>query len=411
MSIEITESQFLRDFNEVWRSIPSFSGCVRIGDFTLNGAHDQKIIADAKVGFGVYGVASIDELRVDSKQIYIAIPALTGNAKIFAEKSSQGSGWANPYGVKDGILDPEKAIIIGLDYFGGPYDSSGPDRHNLDFYPVPPAKQVEAWKRALKILGIQAVDTLFGGSNGGGHIHHWLFSDQYAPNTLIPIAWPVFPEPDAREFFSLQVDFIKKRNDVSERVRANVERLLWRNSLYDYFVDFVIEAVRRVANEWNPSDAIHVARWIGFLKFVNPEFFDRFRRDKVGQLLGDIQAQENMIQYFQNEGMRFEERFGLSSLALLCEGIADAPTITPVEYVEKISQAVCLTVVGFAHDELFDAEKIRAYFDAVAVLRRKRWDAGTTIIHILSDSAFLQPGHDAFLWPERIPEITRAIQE
>jgi hypothetical protein len=35
----------------------------------------------------------------------------------------------------------------------------------LDFYPVPPEKQVEAWKKALQKLEIEKIYTLFGGSN------------------------------------------------------------------------------------------------------------------------------------------------------------------------------------------------------------------------------------------------------
>lgn len=94
------------------------SGFVRIGDFPLYKNGEEKIIDDAKVGFSVYGVSSLKELSSGNIPTTVAIPALTGNAKIFSQKSSQGSGWANPYALKDGILEVKERVIIGLDYFG-----------------------------------------------------------------------------------------------------------------------------------------------------------------------------------------------------------------------------------------------------------------------------------------------------
>jgi len=401
----------LNNFESEWNNIPYLTWAVRIGDFKLYKNDNEKIIDNAKVWFSIYWIDSFEELKNTDKKIIIVIPALTWNAKIFDSKASQWNGWANTYWKPWNILDPKENIIIWLDYFWWPYDSTWPDKHNLNFYPVPPEKQVEAWKKALENLWIQKVYTLFWGSNWGWHIHAWLFDNKLNPEILIPVAWPIAPTDKAKEFFSIQVDLIKKRENISIRLIKNLEWLLWISDLYDELVKETIHEVYEIINQWDNKKAIKVVRQIWFLKFLNPSFFDKFYIDKNWEKLKTFEeAKQNMFNYFEKEWINFEKRFSLSSLVLLSQAIVDAERISPKEYVNKISNKVNLIIISIEDDMLFETWPMQEYFQEVKSLREKRWDIWKTIIEIIeSNPETKKAWHDTFLWENSIQNISNKI--
>ncbi len=404
----------IKNFLEENNDINNIYWYIRIGDFELNkDENDKKIIEEAKIGFSIYWVNSLEGLKKSKKNIIIVIPALTWNAKIFSEFSSQWDGWANTYWKKWNILDPNKNIIIGLDYFGGPYDSSAPDKHNLDFYPVPAIKQVEAWKKAIKTLWIERIYALFWGSNGWWHIHDWIFDWELIPEKLIPVAWPIAPTLEAREFFKLQADFIKNKENVSFRLRENLRDFTNISELYDFLVWKTCEEIDECIWNWENKKAIKITRQIWFLKFLNPSFFDKFYYDKNWIKLENIkEAQKNLMNYFENEWIKFEKRFSLSSLALLSESIALAKRISPDEYVEKIPENIDLIIVSIEDDNLFETKPMQEYFTEVRELRKEKWHLWKIEIVILkSNENTKKAGHDAFLWPEEMQKISKLIMQ
>jgi len=403
----------LKNFPETWKETPYIYWAINIGDFKLYKWDKEKIIEDAKVGFSIYWVESITDLKNTKKNIIVVIPALTGNARLFAEKSSQWEGWANFYGKPGAILDPSQNIVIWLDYFWGPYDSTWPYKHNLNFYPVPAEKQVEAWKKALKLIWIEKIDILLWGSNWWGHIHTWIFDKELEPKYLIPIAWPISPTEEAKEFFSIQVDFIKKREDISERLEKNLKKLKWQSKLYDELIRETIKEVKEIIKNWDNKKAMKIVRQIGFLKFLNPKFFDRFYNDKEWNKLENFEkAKENMMNYFKKEWEKFEKRFSLSSLALLSQAIVDAKNITPKDYVNKISKKINLIIIWIEDDNLFETKPMQEYFNEVKKLREQRWDNWKTAIEILKHGPCTsQAWHDAFLWEEPVKKINELIKK
>jgi len=403
----------LKNFPETWKETPYIYWAINIGDFKLYKKDKEKIIEDAKVGFSVYWVKSLVELKNTQKKIIVVIPALTGNARLFAEKSSQWEGWANFYWMPWRVLDPSKNIVIWLDYFWWPYDSTWPYKHNLNFYPVPAEKQVEAWKKALKLIWIKKIDILLWWSNGWGHIHTWIFDRELEPKYLVPIAWPIAPTKEAKEFFSLQVDFIKKREEVSDRLKKNLENLKWQSKLYDELIKETIKEIKGVVKNWNNKKVMKIVRQIGFLKFLNPKFFDRFYFDKNGNKLENFKkAKQNMMNYFKNEWKKFEKRFSMSSLALLSQAIVDAERISPKKYVEKISPNVNLIIISIEEDSLFETKPMQKYFEEVKKIREKRWDNWFTKIEVLpSSSCTIEAGHDAFLWEKPSEKINDLIMK
>ncbi len=408
---DLVNNSCIKNFLEKNNDIGNINWFIRIWDFDLNKGENEKVIKDAKVWFSIYWINSLEELKNSKKNIIIVIPALTWNAKIFSQTSTQWDGWANTYWKKWNILDPNKNIIIGLDYFGGPYDSSCPDKHNLDFFPVFAIKQVEAWKKAIKILWVEKVFALFWGSNWWWHIHNWLFDTEFFPEYLISIAWPIAPTNEAKEFFSLQTDFIKNKENVSERLEKNLEKFLWISKLYDFLVSKTFEEIKNCVENWENKKTIKITRQIWFLKFLNPTFFDKFYFDKNWKKLNEKQAEKNMMNYFENEGKKFEKRFSLSSLALLSESIALAERISPEEYTKKIKQSsVNLLILSIEDDNLFKTKPMQNYFEEIKKIRKEKWCSWqTNIIMLKSNENTKIAWHDAFLWPEEMQKISDLI--
>jgi len=404
-------SNILNDFIEEKNNIPYFNWIVRIGDFKLYKNDDEKIIDWAKVWYSIYWINSKEELKTTEKKIIIVIPALTWNSKLFDSKVTQWSWWANTYWKPWNILDPNKNIIIWLDYFGWPYDSTWPDKHNLNFYPVPAEKQVEAWKKALNKLGVKKIYALFWWSNWWWHVHSWVFDEEFQPELLIPVAWPIAPTNEAKEFFSLQVDLIKNKEDVSERLLKNLENLTWKSKLYDFLISETVRDICSLLENWTNEEAIKVVRQIWFLKFLNPLFFEKFNKDRDWNKLENFEdAKENMLNYFKKEGTNFEKRFSLSSLTLLSQWICDAERISPEEYVKKISENINLIIISIEDDYLFETKPMQNYFANVKEIREKRWDIWKTITEIIeSDEYTKQAGHDAFLWEVPMQNISDKI--
>ena len=405
------KSSVLNNFWEINNNIPYFYWVVRIGDFKLYKNNDEKIIDDAKIWCSIYWINSIEELQKTNKKIIIVIPALTWNSKVFDEKTNQWSGWANTYWIPWNILDPNKSIIIWMDYFGGPYDSSWPGKHNLNFYPVPPEKQVEAWKKVLSKLWIKEIFALFWGSNWWWHIHDWIFDNQYKPEYLIPVAWPIAPTDIAKEFFSLQVDFVKNKEDISERLEKNISNLIWESKLYDELIIETIKEVKEIIKHWDNKKAIKIVRQIGFLKFLNPKFFDRFYYTKMWEKIESFsESKTNMLEYFRKEWIKFEKRFSLSSLALLSQEIVDAVRISPSKYAEKIPNDINLIIVSIEDDKLFETKPMQDYFEKIKIIRKQENKHWKTIIELIeSNECTIKAWHDSFLWPEIMQIISDKI--
>lgn len=405
-------SWVLKNFQESNNNIKYFWWYAKIGDFYLEkNEGDKKIINNAKVWYTIYWVENLEELKTTKKNIIIVIPALTWTSKIFDTKSSQWNGWANIYWKKWNILDPNENIIIWFDYFWREFNNHK-NKHKLDFYPVPPEKQVEAWKKALKELWVKKINMLFGWSNWWWHIHHWLIwkCQKYEPKILAPIAWPIAPTDDAKEFFRIQLDFLDKKEWLSDRLKENLKELKWKSEMFDILVEETIKEINENINSENNKKIMKIVRQIWFLKFVWPKFFDKFIYNKEWKKLNKKESIENMMSYFEKEWEKFEIRFWKSYLKILLKWIVDAERISPEEYVKKVSKKVDLIIISIKDDRLFDSISMSKYFIQVKKLRELRWDTWKTIFKIIKSSELsLIASHDYFLWEEWWQEISDSI--
>jgi homoserine acetyltransferase len=405
----------LKDFFEKENNIPYISWYKHIGDFLLEKSkNDKKIIDDAKVWYTIYWINSLEELKNTSKKIIVVIPALTWTSKLFDTNDSQWDWWWNTYGKPWNILDPNTNIIIWLDYFGSAFNTH-PDKHNLNFYPVPPEKQVEAWKKWLQELWVKNIDILFWWSNWWWHIHHWIIdkNKELEPEYLIPISWPISLEEEAREFFSIQLDFLKSKKDVAERLEQNIKKIKWKTILFDKLLQITKEEIIKYHNSDDIKILMKIVRQIWFLKFVWPEFYHRFKEDKYWKRIEKEEEQvKNMMNYFEKQGEKFEKRIWKSYFITLLEWLTLSSEITSEEYVENIWKKVNIILINTKDDTLFDSIEMWKYFLKVQQLREQKRHIWKTIIHTIhSNKTTKQAGHDYFLWPQWAQKINDIIMQ
>ncbi len=403
----------LINFWKEHNNIPYVNWYKHIGDFYLEkGENDKKIINNAKVAYTIYWIENLEDLRNTNKKIIVVIPALTWTSKIFNQKTSQWDWWANTYWKPWNILDPNESIIIWLDYFGS-FFNIHPDKHKLNFYPVPPEKQVEAWKKALLKLWVKNIDILLGWSNWWWHIHHWALSQdkKLEPSLLIPIAWPVTPTLEAKEFFKLQLDFLNWIN-VSNRLEKNLETLKWQSELYDFLIKYTKKEIEFFHKSKDDKIIMKIVRQIWFMKFVWPKYFDKFNKDLDWKNLNKYEAKKNIINFFKKEWIKFEARFWKSYLKVLLEWISNAKKITPEEYVKKVSKKIDLVIISIRDDKLFDSIDMWKYFIQIKEIRELRWDTWKTIFKIInSTEESTIASHDYFLWIYWAQIISNSILE
>ena len=408
----------------------SINWVVRIWDFELKKEwYKDKIIEGAKVWVWIYWLEKEkwETLENTKKEIIVVIPALTGTSKLFTSwGASQWDWWANWY--DEWILNPnDNKIIISFDYFWGP-ECSSPDKHNLDFYDVPAEKQVEAWKKVLQKLWVKKINTLFWGSNWWLHINHWVVdkNSKYTPDSLIAIAWSFWDIETSKDFFKVQSDVINLAKDnnidnfeekIINLLNSNIWPILeWldKNSLYTIFYNSIIDEINNFKNIKDKDEknriTLAIARKIWFLKFVNPEFFEKFWKDKNWNELNNLEnAKQNLFNYFENETKKFEKRFSWPTLALLCNWISKTKELTPEEFSSKISEKINLIILWIKEDNLFSSEKSKKYFSEVKEHREKWNHKWKTIFTEISWENSKIAWHDYFLWEEWIKVINKKL--
>jgi hypothetical protein len=82
------------------------------------------------------------------------------------------------------------------------------------------------------------------------------------PKKLIPIAGPIAPTQDAKEFFSYQIDFLKYRENINERLTINLEKFLKISDIYDFLVKSIQIEISECIGNWHDKKAIKIAREI-----------------------------------------------------------------------------------------------------------------------------------------------------
>lgn len=348
---------------------------VLINDFKLISG---RILEEARLGYHVYG-ESLDN------PIIILHPALTGSAcaaffpsnEETKPEKSQGDGWWDNCIGTGKILDTSKFTIICVDHFGGNGQSTGADevwhlKEEISF-----ADGVELTAQALIKLGVTKINAVIGGSIGGGQALHWLNQNTIKLNKIIDVSGSNAKCSRSNEFFALQADFLELKDTpevTAYRLKKNSADLLGEYFAFDYLFSFISEQLQKLHHSTLPNAEatrrrLHIARQIGFIRFVTPEFYEN--KYHSYRIAGEShnKALKKLESWLTHQGDKFVERFSYKALALLCRMDYKSVTPDPLKIVEKLKskqiQLCGYTVLG---DTLFSPEMNLKFYQEIKEL-------------------------------------------
>lgn len=130
-------------------------------------------LSELQLTYSTYG-----EMNKDQSNVIWVFHALTANSKVI-------DWWPGLFGT-DCHYDPAEYFIICANIIGSPYGSSRPT--DLDFPMFTVRDTVKAQLLLAKSLGINAINTLIGGSCGGSQLLEFAYSYKGTVNKMVTIA-------------------------------------------------------------------------------------------------------------------------------------------------------------------------------------------------------------------------------
>ncbi len=347
---------------------------------------------EVRVGFCVF--AEKPDLPV-----IVLHPALTGSPKAWINgKGSQGEGWFSEHIGPGKFLDTDKYCIVCVDPIGGNGDSSAAKELRLYLADLSFADGIEATAMLLKRKGVHQVHAVIGGSIGGGQAFEWLFQNHVQVKKIFDISGSACRTKTASEFFLLQselLDFEKLGNtDLLERLEANTEDLLGSSEAYDLIYQKVKSNLQELIADFNMNMALKVARQIGFLRFVTPQFYQGRFETYIDDLEGRSAAEDRLISWIEYQGESFLNRFCPEALKQLCYmdslAVRRAPEVVAEALSNRNAELIGFSVKG---DVLFPHSVQADYYRLVQACLPSREQS---LVNLVSVEDPLN-GHDHFL--------------
>lgn len=289
------------------------------------------------------------QLNAERSNAILVCHALSGD--------SNAAGWWDRVVGPGRAIDTERFFVVGANALGGCQGSTGPSSehpgegrpYGSRFPRITVGDIAEAYRRALRAIGVETLLGAAGGSMGG-----MVALDL---SRRMPVAG-VWATASCAAHNALQIGF-------NEAARQAVRRdPKWRGG--DYPLDDA------------PSYGLAVARMVGHLSYLSEASFERkFGRRRREDGLFEVES------YLNYQGDKFTARFDANSLLVLsraiddfeCDSLADTPVDT--EYL----------FTSFASDTLYPSHQSAALRDlALASGRQAEWF-----------EIDLPYGHDAFL--------------
>lgn len=328
------------------------------------------------------------------QSVVVILPALTWTSALIVwsnEKWTQWAGWANCR-FKTGIFVDD--VVIWLDYIWSQWLSTTGQRLQENWVmSVSCVDQVTYRQRALSLIWVYNIKTLIWWSNGWFHVHRWLMqqTEHLFIDHAVIIASPVMLSQQEREYMQIQIDLWENRMSwVAQRLWDDMKPLLWISVLFDYCVHQIVKICD--VDDLSESDRLRTIRMIGFLRFLRPEYYEKFWKTREGDHLDLVWAQANIRWRMNKQANVFESRFSLHGIVSLKRSLVDVPDIHVHEYVQSL-QNVRLTLMPIIWDTIFDSKSM---YDLYVELDK------TSLFHRLIevDGHDWGAGHDAFLWPQ-----------
>jgi cystathionine gamma-synthase len=376
----------------------------RVEGFELASGH---VLPHARLGFCVFG-------EDPQNPVVVLHPALTGSPKAaITGRATQGDGWFNHCVGPKKFLDTERLTVVCVDHLGGNGASTGAQELGAHLEYVTFADTVRLAARTLKDRGVGRVHAVVGGSIGGGQVFEWLSQDDVAVERLIDLSGNPCRQGPAVEFFQLHADLLLGDGanvpEVKRRLVENCRDLLSRTPAFDRVFEYVIGQLDDLGRDFDRTQALRVARKIGFLRFVTPYFFQRKWDDDYRRWTDEALALAGTYSWIDAQGEKFIHRFSAEALASLCGMEARCQVQDAREVAEQLRRRRC-TLIGFSvsGDTLFDAESMFRYYESV---RDELPPEQRHLVDVFFAYDELN-GHDHFLTPrflENVPRLAKHL--
>jgi homoserine O-acetyltransferase len=324
--------------------------------FQLAGGGELRSVS---LRYALYG-----RLNRERDNAILVCHAMSGSARI-------ADWWPKMFG-RQGVFDPERYCVIGINVLGSCYGSTGPRSsdprtgkpYGSQFPLVSIGDMVRAQAELLDALGVRRLHTVIGGSIGGMQALQWAVDFPERVERCIAIGAASL-SPMGLALNHLQRQAI--RNDPA-----------WNDGDY---------------GDEQPLKGLALARAIAVCTYKSPELFTaRFGRnpnrngEDPGRSLND---RYDVGGYLDHQGSSFTDRFDANSYLVLSKAM-DTFDLTPgypseAAALRRIGARVLM--LGISSDWLFPAT------DILNLSERMQWAGVDASYAELSSSH----GHDAFL--------------
>jgi homoserine O-acetyltransferase len=319
----------------------------------------------------------------------VILHALSGSSHAAPSALNKAPGWWDALFTEGSPLHPRRHFIVCANLLGGCYGSTGPGsidprtskRYNLDFPQITIGDMVEAFRKLIAALGIDAPVILIGGSMGGMLVLQWAVDHPAEVSHAISLVSPGRSYAQTIALRSVQRDAI--RNDPA-----------WNQGDYH--------------DGPFPALGLSLARRIGVITYRSAaEFETRFGRREMDPRPHFNEGFFDVQSYLDHQGKKFVARFdpntylyysramdlydlsrGYPSLDAAAARVTartllvavDSDFLCPIEQVQEVEEALArsgadsrLVVLRSLHGHdafLIEGEQIRSRLDEFLVDRQ-----------------------------------------
>jgi homoserine acetyltransferase len=358
-----------------------------------------EVVPEIRLGFCVYGTNPENPLVVIH-------PALTGSPRlcrtlesssVASDNETQGDGWWDNVVGPGKLFDTNRYTVMCVAHLGGAGHSSSAEE--LSDFTVSIADTVRLTAQVLRRYRVGEIAAVVGGSMGAHQALYWLNEEGISIKTLIDVCGSSPGCDSTAEFFAAQRDILKgiDPKSIAARITANCSDLRVISSAFDIILNHVVSGILALQSDEASarSDTLAIARQIGFLRFVAPDFFENKLKYYTNEEGGDQdRARARLTGWLNRQGREFQARFDARALESLCSMLA-SPAVMQASWIAQRLHETGITLRGLSveGDCLWPAVGREEFYRAISENLSKEF-CGLVRHFIVQDPV---NGHDFFL--------------
>ena len=342
------------------------------------------VLPRVDVTYEVYG-----RLSKAADNAVLICHALSGDSHVARHEEDDDPGWWDVVVGPGGYIDTDRYFVICPNILGGCRGTTGPNsykpgsgrRYGADFPTITIGDMVEVHRRLLRLLGIEKLLAVVGGSMGGHQALCW--ATRYPDELRGVLSIATSPRVSSQ---GLAFDIVGRN--------AILRDPNFRNGQY-------------YDRGPGPDVGLALARMIGHITYLSREAMqEKFEADRTRPRDVPIEFEKRFSvgSYLGYQGAKFVERFDANSyitLSVAMDMFDLGMTREQLSEAFRDSRARWL-IVSFSSDWLFSPAESRQLVDALVAV-----DKPVSYCNVTSSC-----GHDAFLLPDDAPihgELIRAF--